>query len=501
LISYSDIISVIIFLFFIFYFLTVQKKYNMNRLKILFIGFMALVFVASCSKDESKTESNQVNNLETRNSDGDPLDCKELISNARIEFGRILFNAINNDAQLASYVKQKMISEFNTNYSFLYIKERDIIVHSGLTFEEILINHSGQTSIQGKTTLDDIVCKAPLLTISMSDQDNVSVNDWTTTLPSIAAIKECMDVRYVLFDNNSPNGLGLTTDPTIPTLNIIDSEIYYLVKSDGKTNRNTNIDDYMPKGSSVTTILNCSNFTNSISNNLVNSFSICGNSYKLFEHDEILQMYIDCFNLNTPPYVNGDGPGGEGVGPTGNPCTKPCARDCETLDETLVNFRIKNWQVYKAIANRFWETKFIFHGKIIGAINYSNGTASSHPGRYVSGVRKRGDLLNCSGVCTGIWQTANYRIWTDWDESNFGSPYWIDWSEEDNGTQTVGLALPFSTTFKVKIGGLEVATTYGFTASLSQTSASTVTLGIAPVFYCDPIMRINDTGSLQFKVN
>lgn len=64
-------------------------------------------------------------------------------------------------------------------------------------------------------------------------------------------------------------------------------------------------------------------------------------------------MYIDCFNLNTPAYVNGDGPGGGGGGPTGDPCTKPCARDCETLDETLVRYRIKNWQVFKAIANRF----------------------------------------------------------------------------------------------------------------------------------------------------
>lgn len=64
-------------------------------------------------------------------------------------------------------------------------------------------------------------------------------------------------------------------------------------------------------------------------------------------------MYIDCFNLNAPAYVNGDGPGGGGGGPTGDPCTKPCARDCETLDETLVRYRIKNWQVFKAIANRF----------------------------------------------------------------------------------------------------------------------------------------------------
>ncbi len=42
----------------------------------------------------------------------------------------------------------------------------------------------------------------------------------------------------------------------------------------------------------------------------------------------------------------------------------------------------------------------------------------------------------------------------------------------------------------------EVSVTYGFTANLSTTSASTVSLGSQGVFYCDPIMKLNDTKSL-----
>jgi hypothetical protein len=477
-----------------------MKYLNFSSYTIAFLFVFSCLIYVGCQKEEQKNDINDFSELESRNSTPEN-GCNLNISNARIEFGKLLYNAMVEDIVLSNYIKSKMIEEFNTNYSFLYIKERNQIVHSGKTFEQLLIQSSNMPSLQVQTQIDDIICKDPLLTISMSDGDNVNVTNWTNTIPQIAAVKECIETKYILYGANSPNGIEMTNDPVAPTLNIISSEVYYLVKPDGTTSKTKKIDEYMPSGPSITSILNCTVFNSSVSNSTVNTFNICGNSYKLFYHDEILQMYIDCFNLNTPPYVNGDGPGGGGGGPTGNPCTKPCARDCETLDETLVRYRIKNWQVFKAIANRFWERYFIFHGKIIGAINYSNGAASTHPGIYVSGALKKGDILNCSGVCTGIWQTPNYRIWQDWDESNFGSPYSISWSEEDNGTQTIGLSVPYSTNFKVKIGGLEVSTTYGFTANISTTAGTTVSLGVQAVFYCDPIMKVNDTSSLQFQCN
>ena len=54
----------------------------------------------------------------------------------------------------------------------------------------------------------------------------------------------------------------------------------------------------------------------------------------------------------------------------------------------------------------------------------------------------------------------------------------------------------------MKLGdAAEVARTVGITFSLSQTSASTVSLGVQQVHYCDPIMMVNGTGSLEFRCN
>lgn len=455
--------------------------------------YSCIVSISSCSKDESSKSDAEI--ISSRSSNG----CDDQISSARIEFGKILSKSMVEDVQLTNYIKSKMTLEYNSLYSFLYIKERYNIVYSGKTFEELLMNASGQP----KSVFDDIVCRDPLLTISMSDREGVSVYDWTSGIPGIAAIKECNDVKYVLYNNANPFGVELTNDPTSPTINIISSEIYYLVKPNGYTSKNTKIDSYMPSGPSISTIVNCANFVNAVSNTQEDTYSICGNSFKLFEHDVILQMYVDCFNLNVPIPPDGGGGGGSGGGPSGggssggDPCDKPCSRDCESLDEALVKYRILNWQVYKSIANKFWEVDFVFHGKILAARDYSNGSAVPHSALYVSPIRKRGHLLHCDGVCFGKWQTANYRIWTDWDLSNFGSPYYIDWSEEDSSTQTVGISFPIVAKFK--IGPIEFSA--GVTHSISQTSATTVALGNAPIFYCDPILKTNATGSLEFQVN
>jgi len=112
----------------------------------------------------------------------------------------------------------------------------------------------------------------------------------------------------------------------------------------------------------------------------------------------------------------------------------------------------------------------------------------AHPGQNAKAYE--------SGIINCIYKKVQNKG-TDWDQSDFGSPYYIDWSEEDNGTQTVGISFPFVAKFK--IGPLDASA--GVTLSISHTSGSTVALGNQPVFYCDPIMSLNDTGSLVFRCN
>ncbi|MBK7522903.1 MAG: hypothetical protein IPI53_01640 [Saprospiraceae bacterium] len=467
-----------------------MKKF---RFIFLILGFSLLALFNSCNKEGTIDSSYQISNIENRSGDGGQSNCNQNSTAARIEFGKILYNALKNDYQFANYLKQKMVDEFNSYYSFLYLQEKGKIVHSGLTFNDILIQHSGLSPIQADLKLTEILCNEPLLTVSMSDQDNVSVNFWTTNIPDIAAVKDCKDTRYIIYNDDNINGsIELTTDPTIPTINIISSETYYLVTQNGSTSNNSHIDNYMPKAITTlsnSSITNCTNFINAINNTNENYYNICGTNFKLFEHDGLLQMYVDCYDLNPNP-------------PSSSPPSQECDRDLELADETLVDYRILNWGVYKAIANRFWETKFIFHGRLIGAVNLSNGAANPLPGYYVSGVRKRGDLLHCSsGPCFGKWQPANYRIWRDWNTS-LASPYWIDWAEEDNGVQNIGISIPFGFTFKNKLSdSAEIGTSVGITFSLSVSSSSTVLLGRQFVDYCDPIMMPNHTGSLEFRCN
>lgn len=344
--------------------------------------------------------------------------CIDSISTARFDFGNLLYKSLSTDAVFANYIKQKMELEYNSDYSFLYIKEKSKIVYSGKTVEDILIENSGIPAQQCNNLLNEILCTDPLLTISMSDLENLSVLYWTSNIPAIAAIKECQESKYTLFDSNNPNGsTEQVLDPTFPTINIISSEIYYAIKNDGTTNKGLGIDEFMPQGSNITTILDCSEFTALFDINSPNYYPICGQNYVVIEHNELLEMYINCFNLNgtlPPPSP-----------PSSPPC--PCDRDCEELDELLVDFKIKNWGVYKNCANKFWEVKFVFHGNVVGAKYYNNGMAIPHASKYVSQTLKKGDLLDCSGVCVGKWISANYRIWTDWDQSELGSPYYIDW--------------------------------------------------------------------------
>lgn len=112
--------------------------------------------------------------------------------------------------------------------------------------------------------------------------------------------------------------------------------------------------------------------------------------------------------------------------------------------------------------------------------------------------------MDCSGSapCRGRFITANYRIWTDWDQEEFGSPYKVAWAEVDNGTTTVSLNLSFLAKFAVKLGNNttgEIST--GVTAGISRTGAAIVLLGDAPVFYCDPILDNNNTGSITYRSN
>jgi len=120
--------------------------------------------------------------------------------------------------------------------------------------------------------------------------------------------------------------------------------------------------------------------------------------------------------------------------------------------------------------------------------------------KYISPALKKGDLLDCSpSPCVGKWVTAGlpYRIWTDWNLSEIASPYVIHWSEVDNVQTSATIGFPMSASFKFE----DVGVSMGVNASMTIVGEKTVLLGSAPVFYCDPIMAINNTGSVQFRCN
>jgi hypothetical protein len=99
--------------------------------------------------------------------------------------------------------------------------------------------------------------------------------------------------------------------------------------------------------------------------------------------------------------------------------------------------------------------------------------------------------------------SVNFRLWTDWKEDEIGNPYAIDWAEVDTGTKTTSLSFPLTAGFiiggTVGTAGTGVVITAGVTPSISRTGAAIVLLGNQSVFFCDPILMPNNTGSITFR--
>lgn len=280
------------------------------------------------------------------------------------------------------------------------------------------------------------------------------------------------------YDDDDPDFDG-------PVIGVWEAEGYYLVRMDGMTSWGKHIEDYMPGVEGAKSI--CLPILQAAISAL-NAYLLLGEEHYLIHHNALIELYINCLGLT------GGGGGGE------DPCTGPCERDCETKDETLVNFKINDKTVFDNINNQApsFESGFVFHADVIGiSRNSLTGSVGPYTLKLVTRQYKRRDLLDCGLLrpCRSRWITVNYRIGLDWDQETFGSPYKIAWAEVDPGTSTQSHQQGLSAKFKVD----DVEITATTTATISYTGSAIVLLGEQNVFYCDPIMRENNTGSITFR--
>ncbi|MBX2928928.1 MAG: hypothetical protein KF852_13920 [Saprospiraceae bacterium] len=339
----------------------------------------------------------------------------------------------------------------------------------------------------------------------MSEIKGIDVNAWNVNqVISVVPVLNERNGKWLLFRNGEKQETPVRfrdeeedyyDDPEFeePVIGVWDAEGHYLVRMDGQTSWGIHIDKYMPDRSDVT------NAEKSLCLSLLQSaldalerYLVDNDEYHLINHQTLLQLYLDCLGLE------GDDDEGDS-----DPCTEPCERDCETEDEILVDFKINGWSIFRSIDNQgpggIFESKFVFHADVLGITRNSlDGSVGPYSLKLVTRQYRRRDLLNCDiRPCQGRWLRQNYRIGLDWDEATFGSPYRISWAEVDPGQTTFSLQAGLSSKFKVD--SVEVSATVGVT--ISYTGSAVVNLGDQNVFYCDPIMRENDTGSVTFRCN
>jgi len=470
-----------------------------------------MVFVIiSCSKDSfSNTTDEQLSMRDSRIS-------KEQIYDIRKAFAKTLIIAMHDEPALRSFIKTKCIIADTSDYELVYLSLKDNIVTRGLTFSQILANHAPKDvfRIFGRNFFNQLVNDVPLLTISFPNMDNVHLSDWTTsTVPDVAAVSTVNLKSFTLFSANNSSGNELTLsdgqmeDDLIsrPVLFLFDAENHYLINYEGKTFDGIDVDSIMPRGGGdpPSSIHECWHYYLE-SQQAIESYILTQEGrlqqYYLAEHNKLIQKYMECLNLFDVTVFTTD-------------LENPCQRDHEIQDELLVDFKLSNKNVYEAIKNQAGEKKFIFHADIILVFRSPDGTITTKTEKMITGTYKFYDLLgNCtlsllqnsiSGECIPIYVTQNYRIWTDWKKDNLGSPYNVVWAEVDNTTVTNYVKMPFSVSFKVKdpLTGIEETINAGIEAGYSQVGTNTVDLGSQNVFYCDPIMKENGTGSIVFRCN
>jgi hypothetical protein len=170
-----------------------------------------------------------------------------------------------------------------------------------------------------------------------------------------------------------------------------------------------------------------------------------------------------------------------------------------------VDFKINGWGVYESIDNQAFERFYKFEASALLAFRDFQGTISTMEIDMITKSYRKKDLLDCTNhnlhPCQGKWVTENYRIWTDWQKDNMGSPYQVEWAEVDSGSGTLYQKTNFGTTFSITDTntGATIEDKRGIEMGYSFTGDKIVTLGNQRVFYCDPIMMENSTTSITFR--
>ncbi len=416
------------------------------------------------------------------------------VNEVRTVLARTLAKALQNN-QVRAYIHQKMSWAYASNYEMIYIAEKDSLVNGTARFADVLKAVANPQIINqyGQDFFDRITEISPLIAISIPDWDSFNGGNWdVSTIPNVTAVLESNEgYDLKMFDaagNTVPIEYDIHEDGlTVPSLGVWDAEGYYLITANGTFLSGISIDEVFPQF-----LDECSELLEAAITALQNYYNT-GLEFYLVSHENLLSIYNHCMGLD-----DDDGGG------NGDPCEEDCERDCEDLDEHLVDFKINGWGVFKNIRNQPFENKYVFHGVWLAATRLDFGSSDLGPLqqrdlRYVSPVLKKGDILDCSSrPCQGKWIKSGlpFRLWTDWMREELGSPYVIDWSEVDNQRITIGGSIAIAPKFKLS-EELEITTTYTF--SFQWVGELTVLLGSQQVFYCDPILKPNNTGSVTFR--
>ncbi len=406
-----------------------------------------------------------------------------------------------------------MQEAYSTNYELVYIAEKNKVIYDGKTFADILKSFADASILEryGEDFFIALTDVSPLLSITMSEMSGIDINAWDVNqvIPIVPVLNE-QNAKWLLFKNGQKQEQPLQfrndyydddyPEFDEPVIGIWESEGHYLVRMDGMTSFGISIENYMPGIEGQKSI--CLPTLQAELSALIPHTLLERNGYYLIHHNTLVELYNNCLGL---VLLEEDG-GGGGGGTFTPPCAAPCQRDCETLPEMLEHFKINGWGVFENIRNQIFENTYVFHGDVVDAVRNSFGQITPHILKYVSVGLSKSDLLNCGrGPCQGRWVSTNhggngfFLVWsTDWDLSNFGDPYYIDWAEVDNGSTTVSFGVGLNAKFKIgdntEVGGTVNAT-------ISRVGSAIVQLGRQSVNYCEPIRKPIETGSVTFKVN
>jgi hypothetical protein len=460
----------------------------MKKLVFYLITFLVLSMI-SCNKSENIDKVTAPKFSTDRSS-------SITIEESRFAFAKSLNAALLSDIAFRDYLKKNLHLVDSMNSEFIYLQYKDSLIHSNKSFSEILKENTSAAdlNILGLDFFDNITQVDPLLALSMPDETGCDISAWqaSSALPDVAAVLTDPNGGYFKFSGSQLNGELINLDPTSPIIAVWKAEAYYLINSNGMTIDGIDIKDILPSKLGVTDRGEC-NLLMELARTALLEYEESGTYWYLVSHNQLIDLYNACL------VSEGNSSGATPMNPG------ECERDFEVADEHLVRFRINGWGAFKTIDNQFWENKYVFHADVLAAREYSNGSAIPHTAKCVTKTYRKKDLLEgCGtvfgGTCRGQWQTLDYRIWTDWNLENFGSPYYIDWAEVDHGAITTTLSFPLTSKFSFTIPTIgTVERTASVVIGYSRVGDKIVALGNAPVFYCDKILRTNSTSSIEFQ--